>query len=1372
MERQEKRLRNKLSKAIGDKNYEEIYQIRCRLSELKREAGNPDAAVTELKDLIDDLRNDKKQMRVAQVHRLTGETLMDTTNASLAEKHFERYLAAAKAEGDVAEEQRAYASLGRFHFCMAQDCKTDAERDRILKKSHKSNLKSLSLANELDAEGTVSKREIAQMKSRIFMNIALAYEMSGKIDEAEKYAKFAVETCRNSGSSNYDTAMCHRVLGVILSKRSHVEGLKQISEASNLASSISDPVGRDLLFQILESEAEILFSLGNFSQAKECLIRAYQLETTESKELIERNLKIVIYLLNSQDKLRNMDEDNYLERKKLFDKMGDYAVELKAFSSAVTYYKNMLEYSEKLGDDSKSLSAALVSIASSYADMRKYQKAMEYYEREKDLWPANPKEECRSRMNLASVCEKRNDLDNQLYHLKMARTLAITCENKSLELEVLLLLQSYYESYCTLDKNLEDDITNLKSELGSQESDSQSMDVEEEEVAPEYESIDLKSLPELQPKESRERRTRTKQDYTKTRNEKGETKLHTACIKGDFKTVQFLVKNGHVVNVYDNSGWAPIHEASNFGHAEIVSFLLDHGAKINDQGKPGSLECDGTTPLIDASSNGHFTVIELLLDRGAKIELRTVKERLNALNSLDKWYTKMKNKKEIIEEDTERCSIIRERMIELLKKAGEEIEQQSSVEPEFTFGTDGNYFKGSGTRLAQLRGNRDTHSSDDADPEQISMKRRKGTQKILYSDDDNEELDDTQPTSSRRRSVSDDDGAGPSQRRHGGHSSVNEYRNVIDSMKRRNMPTQPRAPAKYNTPALAALVPEEEANVEWLEDDMGPSTSKSSKRRRSSEDKPEQTQQKRSKRKSQVSTSSSSSLEEILQEVVPDIPPFEDVTYHYVSQDSESSSAEEEIVPIRPFRRISPTKKSPSKRHRIIKSPNVPQAKPSPKKLFETDESISVRAKIEGKIFLVPISSRDISIGGVAEKIAERYMKMEGMEPKLTLTRSDGAILSPDDPLSVILKSSETEVDVCALVDSLVLPPLSKRYAEACKLEKVEEDEHIIQCLEASQATLQLVLKNLPLGPQAVPILKAIQKETSLQTIDFSGCGLEDSGLELLNNALGSFENLQSLNLSCNYITSKGLESMGKKVEETRSLKGLKNLDLSCNMIGEEGLKPLAALLDCLELTSLNLSDCELEVPRSHSFSDIPFLALDAVEELDVSYNPLGNHGISYLFGRLNAWNLKKLNLSYSCALPVEEENDGDSVAKELELLFLKIVVAGERGGVIDELNLSGCNLKDQNILELLSSANDKGIAIEHIVISNNADLTSDSLLTISSHYPLIKKITATGCPNLYDKSVTLSDKIETLSICVSSVNLPQLPGTVMHGPAGYVQVV
>lgn len=121
------------------------------------------------------------------------------------------------------------------------------------------------------------------------------------------------------------------------------------------------------------------------------------------------------------------------------------------------------------------------------------------------------------------------------------------------------------------------------------------------------------------------------------KNVKGESKLHEACITGNYQLVKLLIDQGHPINVRDNAGWLPLHEAAIHGHRDITELLLDKGgqAMINDKG--GS-SCDGITPLYDACSNGNLSVVQLLLERGAKVSVRTDFGE-NPLESLLRWFS-------------------------------------------------------------------------------------------------------------------------------------------------------------------------------------------------------------------------------------------------------------------------------------------------------------------------------------------------------------------------------------------------------------------------------------------------------------------------------------------------------------------------------------------------------------------------------------------------------------------------------------------------------------------------------------------------------------------------------------------------------------
>ncbi|XP_058655702.1 ankyrin repeat domain-containing protein 12 isoform X2 [Onychostoma macrolepis] len=99
-------------------------------------------------------------------------------------------------------------------------------------------------------------------------------------------------------------------------------------------------------------------------------------------------------------------------------------------------------------------------------------------------------------------------------------------------------------------------------------------------------------------------------DKVNKRNERGETPLHMAAIRGDVKQVKELIGLGADVNVKDFAGWTPLHEACNLGYYDVAKVLIGAGAEVNTQG------LDNDTPLHDASSSGHKDIVKLLLRHG------------------------------------------------------------------------------------------------------------------------------------------------------------------------------------------------------------------------------------------------------------------------------------------------------------------------------------------------------------------------------------------------------------------------------------------------------------------------------------------------------------------------------------------------------------------------------------------------------------------------------------------------------------------------------------------------------------------------------------------------------------------------------------
>src|SRR3972149_6732401 len=89
-------------------------------------------------------------------------------------------------------------------------------------------------------------------------------------------------------------------------------------------------------------------------------------------------------------------------------------------------------------------------------------------------------------------------------------------------------------------------------------------------------------------------------------NEKSNQLLCIASENGNVEVVSFLLNNGANVNQANHNGITPLYIASYKGYVEIVSLLLKNGANVNQARN------DATTPLYIASKKGYVKVVSLL----------------------------------------------------------------------------------------------------------------------------------------------------------------------------------------------------------------------------------------------------------------------------------------------------------------------------------------------------------------------------------------------------------------------------------------------------------------------------------------------------------------------------------------------------------------------------------------------------------------------------------------------------------------------------------------------------------------------------------------------------------------------------------------
>lgn len=129
--------------------------------------------------------------------------------------------------------------------------------------------------------------------------------------------------------------------------------------------------------------------------------------------------------------------------------------------------------------------------------------------------------------------------------------------------------------------------------------------------------------------------------------------IHEAAERGDLEKVQAIVAGDPAaVNARDEKvGWTPLLFAAFMGHAEVVEFLLDHGAEVNARSDRGwsalhqsalsghggvdrvaalllarganvdAVNNDGDTPLIVAARHDHRATALVLLEGGAKVDV-------------------------------------------------------------------------------------------------------------------------------------------------------------------------------------------------------------------------------------------------------------------------------------------------------------------------------------------------------------------------------------------------------------------------------------------------------------------------------------------------------------------------------------------------------------------------------------------------------------------------------------------------------------------------------------------------------------------------------------------------------------------------------
>ncbi|XP_071354799.1 tonsoku-like protein [Trachinotus anak] len=1285
--REIKQLQKAKSKAQNSNNLREEASICNQLGELLSRNGDYEAAIREHQQelALSEVLNDVIGRAVA--NRKIGECYAEMGDIVAALKHQQCHLDLARSVRDHAEEQRALATIGRTYLFRYE---SDQSR-KSLEQAEDAFRKSLAIVNDR-LEGTVSAREISEMKARLFLNLGLVCDHLGQPKHCSEYIRRSVFIAEKSQLLE-DLYRANFNLGNIYFRNGqHSNAVRCLEQAKECARKIKEKFSESECFHCI---GKVQLSLGDFVAARKSLKKALLLGSQQplDRQAVKKAFKYADQGFKLEEELGE-DQGKRLGSRRaveLAEQLGDLYCKVGCYSKALDAYQAQLKGAEALGKAARELAVIHVSLAATYTDLRQHSKAVEHYRQELALRQGSPFEECSTWLNIATAQEESScasqDIDSSY-------STALRCTQTSgqarLQKRVLRLWLAFQRRSGSPDA---EDTDAMLQELCAAEGwspDGSDGEEDEEEEIDNSEPLDdsdvvLSDSDDDLDGYDKMVSGRRKAGRWNKRNEKGETSLHRACIDGNLKQVQYLVEQGHPVNPRDYCGWTPLHEACNHGHYDIVALLLDRGANIND---PGGPLCEKVTPLHDALACGNLKVARLLMERGASVMLRNSKGE-TAMDTLRQWQRTYSRE---LDQDTKQECIITERLLRKALAGG--VPAAPAPAKPFDALQDSQLFdaenseplssSGGGCSTSQdwPRNNRSSEVKAPASPKwrqnngSTQRHRARGTEAaVLYGNNSScsDDSDSDSPISPLRpvrprHSFP----AAPSQKEvppnketssipSSGRESVREatvpsvfgreeYHSAIRGLGSAKTLLQGLSQPQFSsTPAVSAsnksaLVPEEEYLAEdWLEDDLGEIQPKKKRRLRVEQNR-------------------------ITGEDVASFSATRGQNRHFNTDTTCRGSA----VPSSSSRTLSLKKNSSLRPHQVkmtqmpgmvrlgrrevnrSHSPTVtddddmtPETPPPPPQIHMQPPAqtlaapmptslpppIRMRVRVQEDVFLIPVPQSEAdscTVSWLCEQAAQRYYQKCGLLPRLSLQK-EGALLSPQDLLLAVLHTNE---EVLAEVCSWDLPPLPERYKKACHSLAVDENKRVTRLCEVQDGSSSVSVCGLSLAPASLnPLLRALKLQASLTELRISGNRLHDNLLPELVATTITMPRLRLLDISANHITGEGLEKAANALTgQSQPFPCLEELDLSMNPLGDGVSESLSRLLSCCPLLAkLSLQACGLTarfLQQHRLLLASALIGTGHLKSVCLSHNALGSTGFELVLKTLPLHSLTHLDLS------------------------------------------------------------------------------------------------------------------------------------------------
>ncbi|XP_074547775.1 tonsoku-like protein [Halichoeres trimaculatus] len=1285
--REIKQLQKAKAKAQNSNNIREEASICNQLGELLSRNGDYEAAISEHQQelSLSEVLNDVIGRAVA--NRKIGECFAEMGNIEAALKHQRCHLDLARSVRDHAEEQRALATIGRTYLFRYE---SDQSR-KSLELAEDAFRKSLAIVTDR-LEGSVSGREMSEMKARLFLNLGLVCDHLGEPKRCSEFIRRSVFIAEK-GQLLEDLYRANFNLGNIYFRNGQKSNaVRCLEQAKECARKIKDKFSESECFHCI---GKVQLSLGDFVAARRSLKRAVVLGSQQplDRQAVKKAFKYADQGCKLEEEFGE-DQGKKLSPHQavgLAEQLGDLYCKVGCYSKALDAYQAQLKSAETSGKPARELAVIHVSLAATYTDLRQHSKAVEHYRQELALRQGSSTEECSTWLNIAAAQEESSCASEDI---NSSYRTALNCAKMSgqarLEKRVLRLWLACQRRRGSAEaEDTEARLQELCTAEGWSPDDSDGEEDEEEEMdnSETLDDSDVVLSDSDDDLEGYDKMVsgRRKAGRWNKRNEKGETSLHRACIDGNLKQVQYLVEQGHPVNPRDYCGWTPLHEACNHGHYDIVAVLLERGANVND---PGGPLCEGMTPLHDALACGNLRVARLLVERGASVTLRNSKGE-SALDTLRQWQRTYSGD---LDQETKQECVTTERLLRKALSGG--VPAAAAPAKPFDSLQDSQLFdaenseplssSGAGCSLSQDWSQTNRKSESKAAPaspkrwrsnSSTQRHRARGTEASVLYGDSSSSSDDSDPdcpvsplrpvrprqsfaaaTSQKEVPQNKEANAIPNSGRESVRESPvtcvfarPEYQSAMKGLGSATSRLQGLTPPQFSsTPAVSssnksALVPEEEYLADdWLDDDLEEFQPKKKRRIReqngmggedvnmpsAARGQSRQLNPDKTSRGSPVPPSSSRGLS--------------------VKKNGSVKPHQVKMTHMPGMVRLGRREVSRSNSPTVTDDDDMRAETPPPPHTHLQHQApvlsaslppslplpIRMRVRVQEDVFLIPVPQSEAdscTVSWLCDQAAQRYYQKCGLLPRLSLQK-EGALLSPQDLLLAVLHTNE---EVLAEVCSWDLPPLPERYKKACQSLAVDENKRVTRLCEVQDGSSSVSVCGLSLAPSSLnPLLRALKLQASLTELRISGNRLQDSLLPELVATVITMPRLRVLDVSASHVTGEGLE------KAVNTLKGhshpafpcLEELDLSMNPLGDGVSESLSCLLSCCPLLAkLSLQACGFTARLLQQHRLLLASALTGtghLKSLCLSHNALGSTGFELVLKTLPLHCLTHLDLS------------------------------------------------------------------------------------------------------------------------------------------------